>query len=65
MKDRPAPTESLKNWTTIIWLVMFVLIAVVCGAALSLSRRTSDCESKGGVMVKSFGGYECIEKKRL
>jgi len=43
--------------------IIVIAIFVTIGLSISLGKRDSNCEEKGGVLVKAMSGYICIDKK--
>ena len=46
-------------------VLMATAFAVVVIAAVHSSRVNADCEASGGVLVRGYGGYRCVEAVRL
>jgi len=50
------------------WLVGALVVAVLTWAALSMYRahiKNQYCESNGGVLLKTYNGYECVAVKKV
>jgi hypothetical protein len=53
-KDRPTP------WLAIVIFTLLGLAAIA--AALAVGFNLDDCSSRGGTMVRTFGGgYTCVK----
>ena len=53
-QDPPTP------WLAIVLLTLFGLAAIAC--ALAAGFELDDCSSRGGTMVRTFGGgYTCVK----
>jgi hypothetical protein len=54
---------ALWYWVPVISLIALVMSVVLMGAG-KIERSSRECESRGGVYVKVYNGFECIKVAR-
>lgn len=54
----------LKSCGLIILIAISVSLLIWFGTG-ALNKQTTDCEDRGGIMVKTTRGYQCFDKGAL
>jgi hypothetical protein len=51
----------MKKHTIPAWLIVLGAAVLVLGSLLWIGNITSDCNEKGGTLVRSVWAYECMQ----
>lgn len=52
--------DALWYWIPVLTIIALVMAGVLTGAG-KIERSSRECESRGGVYVKVYNGFECIK----
>ena len=57
--------KSLLQSVGLLFLVGIAVVIMIWIGAGVLNKQTTDCEDRGGIMVKTSRGYQCFDKGAL